>query len=144
MLAITRITTLPPQLVSLEREATAQGFNFLRRLIDEWQTGRNRFDKPGERLLAAIDNGNMVGIGGLNVDPYEPAGDTARLRRLYVATDFRSRGVGEALVRALLDEAPQTFRVVRLSTDTASGAAFYIRLGFTAVEHATATHIKTL
>ncbi|WP_144160718.1 GNAT family N-acetyltransferase [Paraburkholderia sp. BCC1885] len=85
-----------------------------------------------------------VGIGGLNVDPYRPIGDTARLRRLYVANDFRRQGVGEALVGALLKEAPRTFRVVRLSTDTEAAAAFYARLGFSAIEDETATHVKIL
>ena len=144
MLAITQLEALPPELVDLEREASAQGFNFLGRLIHEWRTGSNRFDKPGERLLVAVDAGNIVGIGGLNVDPYRPIGDTARLRRLYVANDFRRQGVGEALVCALLKEAPRTFRMVRLSTDTEAAAAFYARLGFSAIEDETATHVKIL
>lgn len=114
------------------------------RLIDEWHTGRNSFDKLGERLLVAADNGSIVGIGGLNVDPYKPAGDTARLRHLYVANDFRRRGVGEALVYALLEGASLRFRAVRLSTDTESAAAFYLRLGFSAVDDETATHVKML
>jgi ribosomal protein S18 acetylase RimI-like enzyme len=144
MLAITPLKTLPPQLVDLEREASEEGFNFMRRLIEEWSNGSNRFDKPGERLLVVVNNINIVGIGGLNVDPYKPAGDTARLRRLYVANGFRRRGVGEALVDALLAGASLRFRVVRLSTDTEAAAAFYTRLGFSAIENETATHIKML
>lgn len=144
MLAITPLKTLSPQLVDLEREASKEGFNFMRRLIEEWRNGSNRFDKPGERLLVAINDMNIVGIGGLNVDPYKPAGDTARLRRLYVANGFRRRGVGEALVNALLVGASLRFRVVRLSTDTEAAAAFYARLGFSAIEDETATHVKML
>ncbi|MFM0374789.1 GNAT family N-acetyltransferase [Paraburkholderia aspalathi] len=144
MFAINQLKTLPSELIDLEREASKQGFNFLGRLIDEWRTGSNRFDKPGERLLVAVDAGNIVGIGGLNVDPYKPIGDTARLRRLYVANDFRRRGVGEALVCALLKDARRTFRVVRLSTDTEGAAAFYARLGFSAIEDESATHVKIL
>jgi N-acetylglutamate synthase-like GNAT family acetyltransferase len=144
MIAITRLETLPPQLVELEREASTQGFKFVGRLIDEWRTGSNRFDKPGERLLVASESGSIVGIGGLNVDPYKPTGDTACLRRLYVLNDFRRRGIGEALVRALLEGASLRFRVIRLSTDTEAAAAFYSRLGFSAVDDETATHIKML
>ena len=144
MLAITPLKTLSPQLVDLEREASKEGFNFMRRLIEEWRNGSNRFDKPGERLLVAINDMNIVGIGGLNVDPYKPTGDTARLRRLYVANGFRRRGVGEALVNALLVGASLRFRVVRLSTDTEAAAAFYARLGFSAIEDETATHVKML
>jgi len=144
MLAIAQLTALPPKLIDLEHEASKQGFNFLHRLIDDWRTGSNRFDKPGERLLVAADAGNIVGIGGLNVDPYKPIGDTARLRHLYVANDFRHRGIGEALVCALLEEAALTFRVVRLATDTEAAAAFYTRLGFSAIKDETATHVKIL
>lgn len=144
MLAITQLHALPAQLSDLEREASMQGFRFLRRLIEEWHSGSNRFDKPGERLLVAKDDGNIVGIAGLNVDPYATARDTARLRRVYVANDHRRRGIGEALVGALLAEASPRFRVVRLSTDTDVAAAFYERLGFSAVADETATHEKML
>lgn len=144
MFSITQLRTLPPPLLDLAREASTLGFNFLGRLIDEWSTGCNRFDKPGERLLVAADNGSIVGIGGLNVDPYEPTGDTARLRRLYVANDFRRRGIGEALVGALLAGASPRFRVVRLWTDTEAAATFYTRLGFNAVDDENAIHVKML
>jgi len=144
MFAINQLKTLPSELVNLELEASKQGYKFLGRLIDEWRTGSNRFDKPGERLLVAVDAGNIVGIGGLNVDPYKPIGDTARLRHLYVANDFRRQGVGGALVCALLKDAGRTFRVVRLSTDTEAAAAFYARLGFSAIEDESATHVKIL
>lgn len=144
MLSINRLTVLPPQIDDLEREASAQGFNFVGRLIDEWRAGTNRFDKPGECLLGIIDNETLVGIGGLNVDPYVMDGFTARLRRLYVAKAFRRRGIGEALVLELLQHASLHFRQVRLSTDTESAAAFYSRLGFRAIEDETATHVKVL
>jgi GNAT superfamily N-acetyltransferase len=138
------LTDLPSQIVDLEREASEEGFHFLGRLVAEWRTGSNRFDKPGECLLAVTENGILVGIGGLNADPYRPDGATARLRRLYVAKAFRRRGVGEALVLALLQKASPWFRSVRLSTDTESASAFYCRLGFIAVDDETATHSKTL
>ncbi|QBY56378.1 GNAT family N-acetyltransferase [Cupriavidus oxalaticus] len=144
MFSVNRLTVLPPQIADLEREASAQGFNFVGRLIDEWRVGSNRFDKPGECLLGITDNGTLVGIGGLNVDPYVTDGFTARLRRLYVANAFRRRGIGEALVLELLQNASKHFRQVRLSTDTESAAAFYSRLGFWAVEDETATHVKVL
>ncbi|WP_115665608.1 GNAT family N-acetyltransferase [Cupriavidus taiwanensis] len=144
MFIISRSTVLPRQIADLGREASAQGFNFVGRLIDEWQAGSNRFDKPGECLLVVTHNGTLIGIGGLNVDPYATDGFTARLRRLYVANAFRRRGIGEALVSELLQNASLHFRQVRLSTDTESAAAFYSRLGFSAVEDETATHVKAL
>ncbi|MFC4343319.1 GNAT family N-acetyltransferase [Cupriavidus numazuensis] len=142
--SIIQLSVLPPQIADLEREASAQGFNFVRRLTDEWRTGINRFDKPGECLLGVIGNGTLIGIGGLNVDPYAADGFTARLRRLYIAKAFRRRGIGEALVAELLQKASLHFRQVRLSTDTESAAAFYLRLGFSAVEDESATHVKVV
>lgn len=144
MLVITQLHALPTQLFDLEREASTQGFKFLRRLIEEWCSGSNRFDKPGERLLMAEYDGNIVGIAGLNVDPYATARDAVRLRRVYVANDHRRRGIGEALVGELLKDAKLKFRFVRLSTDTDVAAAFYERLGSSAVGDETATHVKIL
>lgn len=147
MLSIQPVTRLPDATADLEREASGEGFNFIGRLIAEWATGSNRFDKPGECLLTATQNGVLVAIGGLNIDPYRPDEGIGRLRRLYVAKAFRRQGVGEAMVCALLRDASRHFRLVRLTTDTESAAAFYSRLGFVPTGDGgddTATHIKTL
>lgn len=61
---------------------------------------------------------------------------------MYVAIKFRRHGIGEALVCPLLKDAPRTFRVVRLKTDTKAAATFYVRLGFIAIEDETASHEK--
>jgi RimJ/RimL family protein N-acetyltransferase len=140
---IQRITTLPLQLHELEQEAIGQGFRFLTRLRQDWESGANRFDAPGECLMAAFLDSEWVGIGGLSRDPYQQ-GDTARLRRLFVADAARGRGVGKALVSRLVEHAAQHFRVVHLSTDTPQGAAFYLRCGFQPASGAHVTHTKTL
>jgi len=144
-LTITPLTTLfTPGLIDLEREASGLAFKFVSRLVEDWRNGVNRFDKAGERLLVASWGGKVVGVGGLNVDPYMPSARTARLRHLYVAGDFRRRGIGEALVLALLEGAEQHFDKVRLRTDTLAAACFYVRLGFEAVADATASHVRML
>lgn len=114
------------------------------RLLAEWQSGANRFDKPGECLLGAFEHGRMIGIGGLTVDPYPLASDVGRLRRLYVANSARRRGVGAALIDALLRHASGRFRLVRLSTDTQAGADFYLRCGFLQVDDNSATHARLI
>jgi hypothetical protein len=80
-LQIQQILHLPPQILALEKEVLAEGFRFLTRLITEWNTGANRFDAPGECLMAAYQGDSLIGIGGLTVDPYAPT-NTGRLRRL--------------------------------------------------------------
>jgi GNAT superfamily N-acetyltransferase len=143
-MTITRIAALPPEVETLEASAASEGFNFMTRLLAEWRSGTNRFDQPGECLLGAFEGGRMVGMGGLTIDPYLPAGDVGRLRRLYVAPSMRRRGIGAALVDALLQHASGRFLLVRLTTDTEAGADFYLRCGFSQVDDNSATHAKPI
>ncbi|WJV26842.1 MULTISPECIES: GNAT family N-acetyltransferase [Pseudomonas] len=142
-LAIRQISVLAPEILELEAEAVAEGFRFLTRLVADWKSGANRFDQPGECLLGAFRDGQLIAIGGLSYDPYTGPG-IGRLRRVYVARAARGQSVGKALVQQLLAYAAQRFRVVRLSTDTPEGAAFYLRCGFQPIEDDFATHVKSL
>lgn len=137
--AIHSITALPENIAVLEKEATAEGFRFLTRLVAEWQSGANRFNRPGECLMAAFMEGQLVAIGGLTQDPFA-APDVGRLRRVFVARAFRGRNLGRRLVEQLVAHAARHFREVRLSTDSSSGAAFYSACGFQAVVDEQATH----
>ena len=60
-------TGLPSGFGALRDEARAEGYRFLDRLASDWQTGANRFGRPGERLLAAEADGMLAAIGGLTV-----------------------------------------------------------------------------
>lgn len=53
---IQHITYLPAEVLTLEKEAIAEGFRFLTRLISEWHSGKNSFKAPGEFLMAAYSN----------------------------------------------------------------------------------------
>jgi N-acetylglutamate synthase-like GNAT family acetyltransferase len=123
------ITHLPVQIRVLEKEAVGEGFRFLTRLITEWHSGKNRFNAPGECLMAAYRNHQLIGIGGLSVDPYVEK-NMARLRRVYVSASSRRHHVGQALVKALVAHAALRFQSVCLFTDTAVGDAFYLKCGF--------------
>ena len=137
------LSALPGEILILEAEAVAEGFRFLTRLIAEWHSGANRFDQPGECLLGVFNSGQLIAVGGLSRDPYAGP-DVGRLRRVYVAQASRERHVGKALVGQLLERAAQQVRVVRLSTDTHEGAAFYLRCGFESIQDEHATHMKSL
>jgi len=134
-------TILGPDLAPLVAEADAAGYSFVRRLRDAWMSGENRFDRAGETLLAARVDRHLVGIGGLNIDPFVRTDRVGRLRHLYVAEHARRLGVGSALVGRLLAAATPHFAVVRLRTDSADAAAFYARLGFQPTDEPEATHI---
>lgn len=136
-----RVESLNPSRTAIDalaHEARASGHAFLDRLIADWRSGVNRFDKPGECLLGLFDGGRLVAIGGLNRDPYCPdEARVGRLRHVYVAQSHRRKGIGRHLVTELLARAV-AFERVRLRTPGA--AAFYESLGFQRVDEPEATH----
>ncbi len=102
----------------------------VRRLVEEWGNGANRFDRPGEALFGARDAGRLVGVCGLNVDPYASHERTGRVRHLYVLSAFRRRGVGQQLVLRVIQAAHGRFDELRLRTDNPVAARLYETLGF--------------
>jgi GNAT superfamily N-acetyltransferase len=130
-MAIERLTHLTPeQLAAPIAESEANGLRFVRRLADEWASGANRFDRPGEALFAARDGGEIVGVGGLNVDPYTTDPRTGRVRHVYVLAAHRRHGVGAVLVGEIIAAARGHFHTLRLSTSNPDAARLYERLGF--------------
>jgi GNAT superfamily N-acetyltransferase len=134
------LTDLGSELEPLITEAEGDGHRFVRRLLAEWESGTNRFDGAGELLLGAFVGDRLVGVGGLNRDPYADEDGIGRLRHVYILSAAHRLGVGSSLVRRMLFEASTTFRIVRLRTTTAEAAAFYRHLGFEDVKEDAATH----
>jgi len=99
-----------------------------------------RFDQPGEVLLGAFSGPQLLGLCGLNIDPYLENPRVGRLRHLFVAKAGRGKGVGSALVRAILTYAQDHFAIVRLRTDADMRGAFYASFGFRPIEDENATH----
>ncbi|MDD5263775.1 MAG: GNAT family N-acetyltransferase [Candidatus Bipolaricaulis sp.] len=118
------------ELAEILRESEALGYRFLRRLVEEWQGGTNRFEGPGEALFVARVEGRLVGVCGLNRDPYASEPRVGRVRHLYVAQEWRGRGVGAALVRHVIQEARGAFDVLRLRAADGAAGFFFARLGF--------------
>ena len=56
----------------------------MNRLFFEWTTGLNAFGQPGERFLGVFAGNRLIGVGGLNRDPYVAAPNIGRLRHMYV------------------------------------------------------------
>lgn len=128
----------------LVRSSVAEGHRFVARAREEWDAGVNRFAAPGEGLFLARHGDGVVGMCGLNVDPYAGDPGVGRLRHLYVAPGRRRLGVGRALVVACLELAAGRFRRVRLRTENEDAARFYLGLGFSAVDEADTTHVIEL
>lgn len=114
----------------LVEESLSQGFRFVERLMREYRSGFNCFDRPGEMLLTASLQGAVVGIGGLNRDPYFNDPKIGRLRHLYVESVWRGQGIGRLLVNQLIREADRHYQLLTLRTDTPAADKFYQKLGF--------------
>ena len=129
-LKITTLDAWPIEADELVTKALGESFRALLRLRDDWLDGSNRFAKPGEGLFAARVGSDLVGLCGLNRDPFATAEGVGRLRHLYVSPAYRRRGVGSALVADILAHAKAHFRTVRLRTDRTDANTFYLALGF--------------
>lgn len=141
---VRRLHALPPGFETLVQESAAAGFPALVRLRAAWRADTNRFAGPGEGLWAAESGATLVGICGLNVDPYLQNPTVGRVRRLYVTPSVRRHGVGRSLVEAVIAQAGGRFCRLRVRTTDRGAARFYEALGFTAAEGAdaaTASHV---
>ena len=118
------------RLGALVAESERQGFRFVRRLVDEWRSGANRFDRPGEVLFAARAGDDVIGVCGLNIDPHADDPRIGRVRHLYVLGAHRHAGVGEHLVADVIEAARGRFARLHLRTTSAAAARLYERLGF--------------
>lgn len=124
--------------------AATEGFSHVTTLIEKWDSGANRFDRPGETYLGVWDNDRLVAISGLNRDPYRKDATSGRVRHVYVIPEARRSGAGTLLMDAIVAAARSKFAVLRLRTNTARGAAFYEALGFARCDDDTATHVMAL
>jgi len=143
---IERLTGSPAERVAeLVVESERHGLRFIRRLAEEWTSGANRFDQPGEALFVARIGERVVGVCGLNVDPYAAEPRVGRVRHLYVLSGQRRLGVGRRLVSEIIDAARGRFDRLRLRTEAPEAAQLYQALGFRpSVGTADCTHIMTL
>lgn len=112
-------------------ESKKDGFRFLERLVKDYENGVNIFSEPGE-VLCGVFNGEglFIAIGGLNIDPYTSEEKIGRLRRFYVAKDYRRAGVGRFLLDYIVVHAKRHFDTLVLHTDTEQADKFYRSYGF--------------
>ena len=89
-----------------------------------------RYSAPEGRLLLAFAAGEAVGCGAFRwLD-----GGAVEGKRLYLRTAQRGKGLGHALVRALIEEArlagARAFRLETLPGKMSDALALYRRMGF--------------
>jgi GNAT superfamily N-acetyltransferase len=130
-------------------ESLQQQQKFIKRLMDEYQHGINRFDRPGEILMAAYltDNCGMkdrlIGICGLNIDPFLNDETVGRVRHLYVLSAYRRQKIARQLMAKIVEHAGNYFKLLTLRTDSVEADRFYRAVGFQPTTNIQqATHYK--
>ena len=137
--------SLPDDFENLLSDSVEGGHQFLQRPQTEWLSGANRFSKAGERLVIATKQGWLIGVGGINVDPYLDDSAIGRVRHVYVHSHFRRAGVGRAILQDLEKNAGHHFGVLTLRTKNPEADLFYRASGFRRVhDNPLVTHQKTL
>ncbi len=131
-------------LQSLVGESKRLGYHFVEKTIDDWYSGANKFDKLGENLWGLFIGNDLIGIGGLNVDPYTLAPKVGRVRHLYIQEAQRRKGYATLIMNKIIGEAGYHFTVLRLFTDNEVAYAFYEKLGFKQTQGYKASHFITL
>ncbi len=129
-----------PILAEAERAKGA----FMLRLRDEWLSGIQRFEGPGEFLLGIFDGERLVAVGGVSNDPYRSEPGLGRVRHVYVLEALRRQGIARMLMTEILECARGHFTVLRLRTRSAAAASLYESLGFVRVDGDDETHRLTL
>lgn len=153
MAEVQRIRHLPIQeFTEMLAESKMAGFRAIERLITDWETGINRFDRPGEALFIARQcapqsgsgSDRILGVCGLNRDPYTDSNQIGRVRRLYVMQDSRCQGTGRTLVHQIIEVAKLSFDRLHVRTTNPIAAQFYQSLGFMLCHDESATHTLNL
>ncbi len=133
------------ELQPLIEDSKNQGIFLIQRLVDDWISGTNCFNREGEILLGARDDDKLVGLCGLNLDPYHPVSGLGRVRHLYVLSSKRRQGIGTQLIKQIIQQAQQHFDVLNLRTTNSEADKFYLAQGFRrSYERPECTHILNL
>lgn len=108
----------------------SEGYRFMERFVEEFDSEENMFDKEGEGLFAAKIDNQIVGIISINVDPFLNKETIGRVRHLYVLPQFRNRGIASALLRTVVELGSKYFQMLTLYSDNFIPEKLYTQYGF--------------
>jgi N-acetylglutamate synthase-like GNAT family acetyltransferase len=118
-------------LSKVRHESDKEGYNHINRLVSDYDSGGNKFDKKGEKLIGFLMNGEIVALCGLNIEPTNNR--LGRIRRLYVLKNYRHRGIDTELVKYLVNQAKPNFEGVVVNIGNLAVDNFYKSIGFNPV-----------
>jgi GNAT superfamily N-acetyltransferase len=121
---------LPSDFDELVEESVREGYGFLERMRSDWACGAVRFSGQGECLFRAHVGPHTLGLCGRTRDPYAPGDRVGRIRHLYVTPAARNRGVGSALLTAVINGAALYFSELRLRSSSTAASRLYLKHGF--------------
>jgi GNAT superfamily N-acetyltransferase len=119
--------------------AEQEGYNMLNRLVTDYDSGENRFDKEGEKLIGNISDDMVTALCGLNIESTN--NQYGRIRRLYVLPKYRNQGIGTELVNHLITFAGKYYKGVTVNIGNLPVSGFYESTGFSPVNNPSYTHL---
>jgi GNAT superfamily N-acetyltransferase len=125
-------------------ESQAEGLNMVRRLLDDFKSGVNRFDASGELLLVQVESQVVIGVCGLNREPDSKLERAGRVRRLYICPEYRGCGLATSLVRSVIKHSREYFSRLTVNCGHLPVDTFYEQLGFKPTTCTGITHILEL
>ena len=132
---------IPEGLSHLRDQADNEGIGIVSTLVTRWVDGTERYDRAGESLLAATVGDDAVAIGALSWCPH--VSGALRVRRFYVAPDWRRRGLARNLAAELMSSGFRHSDTITCNARASAAAApFWESLGFVPVEKEGITHLR--
>ena len=107
-----------------------EGYRFMKRFVEEFDSEENMFEKEGEGLFAAKIDDKIVGIICINIDPFLNKETIGRIRNLYVLPQFRNRGVATALLSTVIELGRLHFQMLTIYSDNGHAERLYTQYGF--------------
>jgi GNAT superfamily N-acetyltransferase len=122
-------------------ESQHEGYKFIQRTIGDWNNGTNKFSAECEKLYGLIEGTKLIGICGINRDPFTNDLDIGRVRHLYILRSHRRKGYATLLMNTIIDIGRHHFSSLRLFTDNPLASNFYETLCFKKIDAPKASHI---
>lgn len=132
----------PEALKTLEEVSLSEGYGMVKRLCEDFLSGKNRFDLPGETLFQFIDsNHQILGVGGVNRETAPHLPTSGRIRRVYLHPNLRGQGIGKELIQKILEHSKSHFTQLCCNVGPKESYTFYEKLGFQPVDQKGITHL---